>query len=287
MIQVSNITKAFGTQTLFENISFSLKQKEKVGLVGRNGTGKSTLLKVIEGYISADSGEIRMPKGYSIGSLSQHLNFSKPTLREECAQELNEEEKFDFFKAEKILFGLGFTEEDLKRSPTSFSGGYQIRIELTKVLLKKPDLLLLDEPTNYLDILSLRWLKRFVRDFSGEVILITHDRDFMDQCVNHVMGIYDNGLKKIKGTTQAFYERIELDQKVGEKTLENQLKKKEHLESFVNRFGAKASKAKQAQSKLKQLEKMDIIELNSSNTYFGFKFPFKDCPSKNFMKIEM
>ena len=108
----------------------------------------------------------------------------------------------------------------------------------------------------------------------------------MDQCVDHVMGIYDNGLKKIKGTTLEFYERVELDQKIEEKTLENQLKKKEHLESFVNRFGAKASKAKQAQSKLKQLEKMDVVELASSNVHFGFKFPYKDCPSKNFMKIE-
>ncbi len=286
MIQVSNISKTFGSQTLFENVSFSLKQKEKVGLVGRNGTGKSTLLKIIEGKMSSDSGDIRLPKGYSVGSLSQHLNFSKATLKEECVQELKEDEKFDFYRAEKILFGLGFSEEDLEKSPSSFSGGYQIRIELTKVLLKKPNLLLLDEPTNYLDILSLRWLKRFIKDFSGEVILITHDRGFMDQCVDHVMGIYDSGLKKIRGNTENFYERIELDQKIGEKTLENQLKKKEHLESFVNRFGAKASKAKQAQSKLKQLEKMDIIELSSSNIHFGFKFPYKDCPSKNFMKIE-
>ena len=98
-------------------------------------------------------------------------------------------------------------------------------------------------------------------------------------------GIYDNGLKKLKETLE-FYERVELDQKIEEKTLENQLKKKEHLESFVNRFGAKASKAKQAQSKLKQLEKMDVVELASSNVHFGFKFPYKDCPSKNFMKIE-
>ncbi len=286
MIQVSNLSKTFGSQTLFENVSFSLNQKEKVGLVGRNGTGKSTLLKIIEGHLSSDSGDIRLPKGYSVGSLSQHLNFSKSTLKEECVQELNEEEKFDFYRAEKILFGLGFSEEDLKRPPASFSGGFQIRIELTKVLLKNPNLLLLDEPTNYLDILSLRWLKRFIKDFSGEVILITHDRGFMDQCVDHVMGIYDGGLKKIRGNTETFYERVELDQKIGEKTLENQLKKKEHLESFVNRFGAKASKAKQAQSKLKQLEKMDIIELNSSNVHFGFKFPYKECPSKNFMKVE-
>ena len=286
MIQVSNLSKTFGSQVLFENVSFSLKQKEKVGLVGRNGTGKSTLLKIIEGNLSSDSGGIRLPKGYTVGSLSQHLNFTKGTLKEECVQELKEDEKFDYYRAEKILFGLGFSDEDLKKPPSSFSGGYQIRIELTKVLLKNPNLLLLDEPTNYLDILSLRWLKRFIKDFSGEVILITHDRGFMDQCVDHVMGIYDGVLKKIRGNTKSFYERVDLDKKIGEKTLENQLKKKEHLEGFVNRFGAKASKAKQAQSKLKQLEKMDFVELNSSNILFGFRFPYKDCPSKNFMKIE-
>ena len=110
-----------------------------------------------------------MPKGYKVGSLSQHLNFTKPTLRDECAEELNEEEKFDIFKAEKILFRLGFTEEDLESAPSSFSGGYQIRIELTKVLLQKPDLLLLDEPTNYLDILSLSVAKGLYETFLGRL----------------------------------------------------------------------------------------------------------------------
>ena len=286
MIQLSGVNKFFGTQILFENVSFSINSREKVGLVGRNGSGKSTLLKIIQGEIASDSGQIRVPKGYKIGSLTQHLDFSKPTLIEECSKELKGEERYDFFKVEKILFGLGFSQEDLQKSPNSFSGGYQIRIELTKLLLKRPNLLLLDEPTNYLDIVSLRWLKSFIRDFPGEVVLITHDREFMDGCVNQVLGISQRKIKKIKGTTKAFYERIEQDNRIDEKTKENQLKKKEHLESFVNRFRAKASKAKQAQSKMKQLDKLDIRDDYVSEEYLGFRFPYKDCPSKNFLKVE-
>jgi ATP-binding cassette subfamily F protein 3 len=286
MIQLSNIKKFFGTQILFENVTFSINSGERIGLVGRNGTGKSSLLKIIQGELIPDSGEMRIPKGYRIGSLNQHLNFTKSNLLEECSQELKGEEKYDFFRVEKILFGLGFNQEDLKKSPKSFSGGYQIRIELTKMLLKKPDLLLLDEPTNYLDIISLRWIKSFIREFPGEVILITHDRDFMDSCINQVMGITQRNIKKIKGSTKNYYERIEQDQKIEEKTKENELKKKEHLESFINRFKAKASKAKQAQSKMKQLDKLEISENGNVDENFGFKFPYKECPSKNFLKVE-
>ena len=147
MIQVNNLSKHFGEQVLFDSVSFQLGSRERVGLVGRNGSGKSTLFKIILNELVSDGGEITIPKGYKIGALEQHIHFTKSTVLEECTQVLNPED-FNEFEAEKILFGLGFSENDLNRDPASFSGGYQIRINLTKVLLQKPDLLLLDEPTN-------------------------------------------------------------------------------------------------------------------------------------------
>ena len=165
MIQAKNLSKHFGAQELFENVSFQLGARERVGLVGRNGSGKSTLFKLILGELSADSGEISIPKGYRLGALEQHIHFTKSTVLEECVQVLNPED-FNEHEAEKILFGLGFSDEDLQKDPKSFSGGYQIRINLTKVLLQKPDLLLLDEPTNYLDIVSMRWLKTFLKNLN-------------------------------------------------------------------------------------------------------------------------
>lgn len=285
MIQANNLSKSFGAQALFNGISFNLAKGEKVGLVGRNGAGKSTLFKIILGQITPDSGEVLFPKNYKIGQLEQHIKFDKATVMEECVQALPEESKFDFYKAEKILFGLGFGDDDLQKDPKSFSGGYQIRINLCKALLGEPDLLLLDEPTNYLDIVSLRWLRSFLRSFDGEMILITHDRDFMDSVSTHTMGIQRKGLKKIKGQSAKYYEQLALEEEIYEKTRLNQEKKREHLESFVERFGAKASKAAQAQSKMKQIEKMGVIERLEDESSMGLSFRYKECPAKSLMEI--
>ena len=189
MIQVTNLSKHFGVQTLFENISFMLTKGNKIGFVGRNGSGKSTLFKILLGEEEADSGDILIPKNYTIGTLRQHIEFTHKTVRAECASVLHGDEAFDTYKIEKMLFGLGFTQEDLDKDPTSFSGGYQIRMNLVKLLATNPSLLLLDEPTNYLDIISMRWLKTFLREFKGEIILITHDRDFMDAVTTHTMDL--------------------------------------------------------------------------------------------------
>jgi len=149
MIQITNLTKSFGGQTLFRNINLKIGSNQKIGLIGRNGSGKSTLFKIILGEESYDEGDISIPKNYKIGTLRQHLSFSKKTVREECSQILSEDEQYNFYKIEKILFGLGFTTEDLDKDPLSFSGGYQIRINLAKLLATEPNMLLLDEPTNY------------------------------------------------------------------------------------------------------------------------------------------
>ncbi len=279
MIQAKNLSKHFGAQDLFDNVSFQLGSRERVGLVGRNGSGKSTLFKLILGELSADSGEISIPKGYRLGALEQHIHFTKPSVLEECVQVLNPEDFLEH-EAEKILFGLGFSDEDLQKDPKSFSGGYQIRINLTKVLLQAPNLLLLDEPTNYLDIVSMRWLKAFLKNFPGEIMLITHDREFMDDVVTHTMGLHRQQLKKIKGDTSKFYEQILQEEEMYEKTRENLDKKRKEMEAFVERFKAKASKAAQAQSRMKALEKMSSMDKLADVESLGFRFRFVECPGK-------
>lgn len=280
MLQLNNISKHFGVQNLFEDLDLMIGRGERIGFVGRNGSGKSTLFKIILGEETADSGEIKIPKGYRIGALDQHIHFTKTTVLEECCQVLTEDEQYDWWKAERILFGLGFTEEDLEKDPSSFSGGYQVRINLTKALVQNPNLLLLDEPTNYLDIVSLRWLRGFLKSFKGEVLLITHDRDFMDSVATHTIGLTRKRLRKYKGNTAKFYEQVSLSDEIYEQTRLNQEKKKKELQGFVDRFGAKASKAAQAQSRAKQIEKMNTLVKLDSEQALGFRFHYKECPGK-------
>lgn len=285
MLQVNNLSKSYGDRVLFEKVGFSISSRERIGFVGRNGSGKSTLMKIIMERETSDAGSVLIPKGYKIGYLDQHISFTKANLLEECCTVLPEEEQYDFYKAEKILFGLGFTEEDFDKDPKDFSGGFQLRINLTKVLMQHPDLLLLDEPTNYLDILSLRWLERFLKNFPGEVILITHDREFMDSVVTHVMGITRKQIRKIKGNTRQYYEQILADEEIYEKTRQNQEKKVKQLQDFVDRFGAKASKATQAQSKAKQIKKMSILGALHQEMSLGFRFNYEKTEAKNLLSI--
>jgi ATP-binding cassette subfamily F protein 3 len=280
MIQLNNISKHFGLQVLFEDLNLLIGKRERIGFVGRNGSGKSTLFKIILAELVADAGEVVIPKGYKIGALDQHINFTKPTVLEECCQVLSEDEQYDWWKAEKILFGLGFSDEDLDKDPNSFSGGYQVRINLTKALVQNPNLLLLDEPTNYLDIVSLRWLRSFLTAFKGEVLLITHDKDFMDSVSTHTIGLSRKMLSKYEGNTTKFYEQLSIADEMYEQTRLTQEKKKKELQGFVDRFGAKASKAAQAQSRAKQIEKMGTIEKLDSENNLGFTFHHKDCPGK-------
>ncbi|AXX93591.1 ABC transporter ATP-binding protein [Malaciobacter molluscorum LMG 25693] len=286
MIQLSNITKRFGTKELFSDLSFRLNAGNRVGLVGRNGSGKSTLFKLILEEESCDAGEILIPKGYKIGALKQHLEFSEKTLRDETALALSEEDKYSIYKVEKILFGLGFTQEDLEKDPLSFSGGYQIRINLAKLLITEPNLLLLDEPTNYLDILSLRWLKNFLNNFEGEVILITHDRDFMDAITTHTMGIIRKSLFILQGNTHKFYEQLELNDEHHQKQKIAQDKKRKELEEFIAKNKARASTAAQAQSKVKLLEKMDDMDDIVNESAIDFDFNFKDTPAKVLLDVK-
>lgn len=280
MIQINNLTKSYGTRVLFEDLSLRLNSGNKVGFVGRNGTGKSTLFKIILGEEAYDSGEIIIPKNYSIGTLRQHLQFTHKSVREECASVLTGDMEHEVYRVEKILFGLGFTQEDLDKDPLSFSGGYQIRLNLVKLLVTEPNLLLLDEPTNYLDIVSLRWLASFIRAFEGEVILITHDRDFMDSVTTHTMGLRRRSISIIKGSTRKYYELMTQEDELYLKTKANHDKKRAELEDFVARNKARASTATLAQSKQKELDKMGIMEDLEGERDLSFSFSYAPTPAK-------
>ncbi|HXH32578.1 MAG TPA: ABC-F family ATP-binding cassette domain-containing protein [Bacteriovoracaceae bacterium] len=287
MIQVVNVSKSYGTQLLFQDMTFTLGKGERVGFVGRNGTGKSTLFKILLGEEAYDSGDVIFPKNYLIGTLKQHLHFTKPTILEECATALRgENAEYEQYKVEKMLLGLGFKFEDFERPPSAFSGGYQIRLNLAKVLIAEPDCLLLDEPTNYLDIVSMRWLTKFLREFKGEMILITHDRGFMDNVTTHTMGIWRQKLFKIKGPSDKYFEQIMVEEEMYEKTRANSEKKRKDLEEFVARFKAKASKATQAQSRMKLLEKMPELQALNLISTLDFEFNHKECPGKVLMDIK-
>ncbi len=286
MIQINNLTKSYGTRVLFENLNLKLSSGQKIGFVGRNGSGKSTLFKIILGEEPYDDGEILIPKNYRIGTLRQHLHFTHKTVRDECASVLTGDAQHDVYKVEKILFGLGFTLEDLDKDPLSFSGGYQIRLNLVKLLVTEPNLLLLDEPTNYLDIVSLRWLGAFIRAFEGEVILITHDRDFMDSVSTHTMGLRRRNVSIIKGGSAKYYEMMAQEDELYVKTKINHDKKREELIDFVARNKARASTAVMAQSKQKELDKMGVMESLEGEKDLSFSFSYRPTPAKIIMEVK-
>lgn len=283
MVQLNDISLSFGGHTLFDEVSFTLQKGERCGLVGKNGSGKSTLFRLIDKEMEPDNGTISIPKNYRIGYLTQHIHFTEATLLEEAATGLQPHEKDHLYKAEKILFGLGFTQDDLYAPLDSFSGGYHLRLHLAKVLISEPDCLLLDEPTNYLDILSIRWLSNFLKKWQGEFILITHDREFMDSVSTHTIGIHRGKVKKIKGSSIDFFQQILLEEEILEKTREKIEKKKAHLQNFIDRFGAKASKASQAQSKKKMLEREPTLEKLNALSNLSFSFHEANFPGKKML----
>lgn len=284
MIQVDGLCLAYHGENLFEDASFSLQPKERCAFVGRNGAGKSSLFRLLTGQETPDKGTIAKRKNYTIGTLSQHIVFTRPTLIEEAALGLRKGEEEYIYKAETILFGLGFSEADLDRSPQDFSGGYQLRLQLAKVLVGEPDCLLLDEPTNYLDIISIQWFTKFLMEWPGECIVISHDREFLDSISTHTLGIHRQKVTKVKGNTIQFFEQIMQKEEIHEKTRVNLEKKREHLQGFIDRFGAKASKAVQAQSKQKMLSRIPVLE-NLKNLYqLDFQFNAANFPGRKMLE---
>src|SRR3989339_1755767 len=286
MLQINNVSLSFGQQTIFDDVSFTVHSGERIGLVGRNGSGKTTLFKLIMGEIEPDCGRIVLPKNYTVGYLKQHLKFTEATVLSEACLGLKAEEKDQVWKAEKILSGLGFSDDEFYKSPLEFSGGFQVRLNLAKVLLAEPYLLLLDEPTNYLDIISIRWLTRFLQRWENELMIITHERDFMNSITTHTMGIHRKKIKKIEGDTAKFFEQIAVEEDVYEKTRKKEDKKRQETVEFINRFRAQAARASLVQSRIKALEKMGKKEELRKVTDLGFRFNSLEFEANYLMNIE-
>ena len=278
MISVENLVKSYGARLLLDGINFRINSRERVGLVGRNGHGKTTLLRLITGEEKPDTGQVVIPKNYRIGYVQQQIHFTQPTVIQEGMQALPPHEKEHHWKVAKILAGLGFGNADLKRAPEEFSGGYQVRLNLAKALVAEPDLLLLDEPTNYLDIASIRWVQNYLCNWPHELILITHDRSFMDGVVTHMVGIHRRKARKIEGNTQKFYDQIAQDEEIYEKTRLNDERRRKEVEQFITRFRAKARLAGLVQSRIKTLAKMDSkAKLEQAE---NLEFTFRSVPFK-------
>jgi ATP-binding cassette subfamily F protein 3 len=299
MINFKDISFSIGGVSLFENSSAFVPTGHKVGIVGRNGTGKTTLFKLILKELVLDSGIIEVPKNFKIGSVAQEAPSSEETLLDtvlsadiERTKLLKDSETetdpnkiasihvrladIDAYSAEArastILSGLGFTQENQNKPCSSFSGGWRMRVALASVLFSNPDLLLLDEPTNYLDFEGTVWLENFLQKFKNTVLVISHDRNLLNKSVNGILHLSARKLQFYTGNYDAFDDerRNQLEQKL---TLKNkQDAQRAHIESFVNRFKAKASKAKQAQSRIKILEKMKPIVIEEDQKIPKFKF---------------
>ena len=304
MIQLSGAGKRFGPKVLYEGLDWMIGPKEKAGIVGGNGTGKSTLLKVLAGFETLDYGSVSYQKGVKTGYLPQDgLSLSGRSVFEEClsvfdelkAMEIEQEDlthklatldhespeysdvadRFHHIQNEfiardgynieskvgEVLRGLGFGPDDWQRRTEEFSGGWQMRIALAKLLLMQPNLLLLDEPTNHLDIEARDWLEAYLNDYPHAFILISHDRYFLDVTVKKVVEVWNKRVHFFSGNFSK-YEVLKVERRTQlESAFKNQRDKVEQLESFINKFRYTATKAKQVQSRIKELDKIEKIEI--------------------------
>lgn len=325
MLNISNVSISFQGEYLFNGISFKLNPGNRIGLVGKNGAGKSTMLKILSGDIEPDTGQIAKEKGIRIGFLRQDIDFEEGrTVLEEAYQafttiksleqqleEINKQlaERSDYESdsynelivqlnevqhqyeihggynyqgnTERILQGLGFSRDDFDKYTEAFSGGWRMRIELAKLLLQDNDILLLDEPTNHLDIESIIWLEGFLKNYAGCVVIVSHDKMFLDQVTNRTIEIL---LGNIYDYNQPYSKYLEIRKERREQQAaaqKNQQKEIAHTEKLIEKFKAKASKASMAQSLMKKLEKIDRIEIDEEdNSVMTLNFPVSVTPGK-------
>lgn len=318
MISVEGLTVEFGGFTLFDDVSFVVNKKDRIALVGKNGAGKSTMLKIFAGLQSPTAGNISVPKELTIGYLPQQMQLTDTrTVREEAEQAFDQihqlekqlerltlelAERTDYesesyhdlidkvthltehfqmmggnsyqAELERTLMGLGFVREDFERLTSEFSGGWRMRIELAKLLLRQPDVLLLDEPTNHLDIESIQWLENFLATRANAVILVSHDRAFIDATTFRTIEISLGKIYDYKVNYSHYVALREERREQQMRAFENQQKKLQDTEAFIERFRYKATKSVQVQSRIKQLEKIDRIEVDEVDTaMLNLKFP--------------
>jgi ATP-binding cassette, subfamily F, member 3 len=286
MITVNNLTLSFAGHEIYSNVTFNINQRDRIGLIGRNGSGKTTLFSLLTGELESDGGEVSIPKGYTIGVVKQHLVFTENTVLGEGCLGLRPDDEYSEWKVEKLLTGLGFTDEDMYRNPNEFSGGYQIRLNLVKCLAFEPDMLLLDEPTNYLDIASVRWLQNFLKSWQGELVLISHDRHFMDSITNHTVAIHRNDIRKMRGSTLDMYAKIDEDEELFEKTRLNQEKKDKKTQLFIDTYRAKANMAKLVQSRIKAMNRTEKVDKLDDIQSLAFSFREADFHAKTYLKAK-
>ena len=300
MLSFNNLELVLGGKTLFDDVSLTIHHHQKVGLVGANGTGKTSLFKVIKKEIEVDQSTVSFPNDLRISYLAQEVPASDEIALQyvlsgdyrliEIQHEIElaeKEEKFELLaelyetysaldgysaksKAEQLMVGLGFKSEDFSKSLKDFSGGWRVRLNLAKTLMQPSDLMLLDEPTNHLDLDAILWLSNWIKSFPGALILISHDRDFLDDCVSSIAHLYHQSIELYSGNFTQF--EILRAAKLAEiqSNFIKQQKEVAHMQSFINRFKAKATKARQAQSRVKALEKMELIAPAHIDSPFNF-----------------
>lgn len=300
MLSFNNLELVLGGKTLFDDVSLTIHHHQKVGLIGANGTGKTSLFKVIKKEIEVDQSSVSYPNDLRISYLAQEVPASDEIALQyvlsgdyrllEIQHEIElaeKEEKFEILaelyetysaldgysaksKAEQLMAGLGFKSEDFNKPLKYFSGGWRVRLNLAKTLMQPSDLMLLDEPTNHLDLDAILWLSNWIKSFPGALILISHDRDFLDDCVSFIAHLYHQSIELYSGNFTQF--EILRAAKLAEiqSNYVKQQKEVAHMQSFINRFKAKATKARQAQSRVKALEKMELIAPAHIDSPFNF-----------------
>lgn len=313
ILQLEHISKSFGSRTLFSDVTFKLEEHDRLALVGPNGAGKTTLLNIITGHEEADSGRVLFAKGAKVGYLEQEaIEMGENPIFEEvlsAQHEIMKQERKvrslelslgddpsdqqlkaygrarDVYESmggyelesrvRAVLFGLGFGEDDMERLTTDFSGGWQMRIALAKLLTRNPEILLLDEPTNHLDLESVRWLEGFLRSYSGSVLVVSHDRDFLDNMVDRVAEIDLGHIQLYKGNYSAYLKQREERIALLREQAAKQAEEIAHMEAFIERFRYKATKAKQVQDRVRKLEKMERIQVppEHKSVHFNFQQP--------------
>lgn len=325
MIDITNLSYFLGDRALYDEASLFIGPKDKIGLIGLNGTGKSTLLRMMVGDIQPSGGNISMSKDTSIGFLNQDLlSFQtedailsvamqafaesmkiqrqidevlkemETNYRDELVHKLSSlQERFEAnegyslqSRAEEILEGIGFKTSDLSRPLSQFSGGWRMRVMLAKLLLEKPSLLMLDEPTNHLDLPSIQWIENYLQSYEGAYIIVSHDREFLNRTVTKIVEVSGANLNLYQGNYDFYEEEKALRNELQQNAFENQQKKIKEAERFIERFKAKATKASQAQSKMKMLERMDRVEeVIDENAQVNFKFNFSTKSGRHVKRL--
>jgi ATP-binding cassette subfamily F protein 3 len=324
VLTIKNLTYHIGSRVIYDQISVDIKNKDKIGFIGLNGTGKSTLLKIIAGHIKQDSGTIGIGKECSIGFLNQDLLSYQTdknilsvvmeafnnvvTLQHEIDKLINQinlnyteqlviklcelQEKFGNIggyeaqsKAEAVLAGVGFATKDFSQPLHSFSGGWRMRVMLAKLLLEEHSLLMLDEPTNHLDILSIQWLETYLKNYNKAFIVVSHDRNFLDSITTKTIEVNNGKLNSYSGNYSFYQKEQEIRLDIQEKAYKNQQKHIKQSEDFIDRFRAKASKAKQVQSRIKSLNKIEKVIPIQGQPSINFNFKLKQDPGRVLVSI--